>query len=378
MEQLWVILSLLVGIAVGVYGAYLVTRSRAAAAQARADLLHEALEAERDRGGDDERLLRELAPVRDELQRMRAMVQLFDRDRATLHGQLSEQLRVQAQSDAELRAATESLSAALRSSSARGSWGEAQLRNLLESTGMLEHVDFDLQVHVDGDAGRLRPDAVVHLPGEHALIIDAKAPMQRYLEAMRVPTPGDADDQKLRDRLLAEHATAVRRHLDALRARDYPAAVTGAARLVIAYIPSESALAAAVGADPSLLDDAFRSDIALASPTTLWAILRAVAAAWQQDRLEESVEEVLELSSELYRRLSTAGTHLAKVGRELNSSVEAYNKLVGSMETRVLVTARKLAEFDAASSPLPKQQQVSALARPIAAPELGEFEGGDH
>lgn len=371
------ILALVIGVVLGAGGAALALRARAAAAEGRADALRDALEVQRRQQDDDERVIRELVPVRDELERLQTTVVRLERERAATQGRLSEQLRVQAQSDAELRAATEGLSAALRSSTARGSWGEAQLRNLLESAGMLEHVDFATQVHLDGDDGRLRPDAVVRLPGEHALIIDAKAPMQRYLEAMRLPVPGTEEETKLRQRLLGEHAVAVRRHVDALRTRDYPAALPGSARLVIAYLPSESALSAALSADPSLLDDAYAADVALASPTTLWAILRSVASAWQQERLEDSVQEVLELSSELYRRLSTAGGHLARVGRELNSSVEAYNKLVGSMETRVLVTARKLAEFDPAAGPLPAPAQVPTLARPIAAPELGEADDAD-
>lgn len=384
MEPLWLILALVVGLAVGVAIGALAARgrtaaaeARTAAAEARADELRDALDSQSRRHAADERVLRELAPVRHDLDRLQGTIRELEEERLELHGRLSEQLRRQAQSDVELRAATEQLSAAMRSSTARGSWGEAQLRNLLESAGMLEHVDFDVQVRVATADGARRPDAVVRLPGAHALVVDAKAPMARYLEALRVPVPGDADDEKRRERLLREHAQALRGHVDALRARDYPAAVEGSPRLVVAYLPSEAALAAAVAADPALLDYAYARDVALASPTTLWAILRAVAAAWQQERLSDSVVEVLELSNELYRRLATASGHLVKLGRQLRGSVEAYDALVGSVETRVFPTARKLAGFDASAAPLPAEGPIGVTPRPLTAPEWSAAESRD-
>lgn len=370
MEPFWLILALVLGVAIGAVLGVLLGRSRAAAAEARVEELRSALEVQQTRAGADERVLRELLPVRDELQLLRATVRELEEERLELHGRLSEQLRMQARSDVELRAATEQLAASMSSSSARGNWGEAQLRNLLESAGMQEHVDFGTQVHISGESKSSRPDALVHLPGDHHLIIDAKAPMARYLEAMRVPTPGDRDDEKQRNRLLADHARAVRGHVDALRARDYPAAVEGAPRFVIAYLPSEAALSAAVAADPALLDYAYSREVALASPTTLWAILRAVAAAWQQERVSDSVAEVLDLSSELYRRLTTASSHLTKLGRQLRGSVEAYDQLVGSLEARVLPTARRLGELDAASEPIPQAKPLNAVPRTLTAPEF--------
>ncbi|RRJ86430.1 DNA recombination protein RmuC [Gulosibacter macacae] len=370
MELLPILLSLLVGLVLGGVIGTLSSRARASAAEARVDELREALTTQRERQGADDRVLRELAPVRHDLERLHRTMHELEEERLEQGGRLSEQLRTQAQADAELRAATEHLAAAMRSGTARGNWGEAQLRNLLESAGMLEHVDFATQVELVGDNGKLRPDAVVQLPGEHALIIDAKAPMHRYLEALRLPNPGTADDEKLRKRLLREHAQAVRGHVDTLRNRDYPAALDGSPRLVIAYLPSEAALAAAVSADPALLDDAYARDVALASPTTLWAILRAVAAAWQQERVSDSVAEVLRLSSELYRRLGTASTHLDKLAKQLRGSVAAYDQLIGSLETRVLPTARKLADYDATATPIPPLKPIGTTPRPLSAPEL--------
>lgn len=370
MDIAGLIIGLLIGVALGAVIGVLVTRGRALTAEARVDELRQAQTQAELRGSGDARILQELAPMRSELSRLRLTVHELEQERLELHGRLSEQLRVQASSDAELRAATEQLTAAMRSGTARGNWGEAQLRNLFESAGMLPHVDFDTQVSVDGDDGRLRPDAVVRLPGEHALVVDAKAPMSRFLEGMRVPQPGSEADAKLRSRLLREHAQAVRGHVDTLRARNYQAVVPGSPNFVVAYLPSEAALSAAVTADPALLDDAFAKGVALASPTTLWAILRSIAAAWQQERVSESVEQVLALSSDLYRRIGTASGHLAKLGRQLRGSVEAYDQFVGSYESRVLPTARRLAEFDAAAKPIETPKSVEKTPRAVIAPEL--------
>ncbi|WP_282826852.1 DNA recombination protein RmuC [Gulosibacter sediminis] len=370
MDIAGLIISLLIGVALGAVIGVLVTRGRALTAEARVDELRQAQTQAELRSSGDARILQELAPMRSELSRLRLTVHELEQERLELHGRLSEQLRVQASSDAELRAATEQLTAAMRSGTARGNWGEAQLRNLFESAGMLPHVDFDTQVSVEGDDGRLRPDAVVRLPGEHALVVDAKAPMSRFLEGMRVPQPGTEADAKLRSRLLREHAQAVRGHVDTLRARNYQAVVQGSPNFVVAYLPSEAALSAAVTADPALLDDAFAKGVALASPTTLWAILRSIAAAWQQERVSESVEQVLALSSDLYRRIGTASGHLAKLGRQLRGSVEAYDQFVGSYESRVLPTARRLAEFDAAAKPIETPKSVEKTPRAVIAPEL--------
>ncbi|MGO1545607.1 MAG: DNA recombination protein RmuC [Gulosibacter sp.] len=381
MEMLWILLALLIGVLIGAVGTAVVFRARntalaerTAIADTRVAELRAQIDTQHQQRVSDDRVLRELLPVRTELERMRGTVQTLEQERLELHGQISEQLRVQAQADVELRASTEQLASALKSNTERGSWGESQLRNLLEATGMLEHIDFDVQQQFTHDDAVLRPDALVHLPGDHALIIDAKAPMNRYLEAMQLPTPGTEEDRKRRKQLLADHARTVRGHVDALRVRDYPSAVPGSPRLVVAYLPSESALSAAVAADPGLLDYAFGKDVALASPVTLWAILRSVAAAWQQERVTESVAEILELSSQLYSRLGTAAGHLAKLGRQLRGSVDAYDSLVGSMETRVFPTARKLGEFDGASKPLPTSKPVGKAPRPLSAPEFTELE----
>lgn len=365
-----ILLALLIGLAVGAALGALITRSRSAAAEARVTELRAAVRERDERADRDSAVLRELAPVRQEIVRMRATVDEIETERLQLHGRLSEQLREQAAAGVELRESTTQLAAAMRSSTARGGWGEAQLQNLLESAGLVEHIDVDYQYTVRGDNGTQRPDAVVRLPGGHAIVIDAKAPMSRYLDAMAVPQPGDQHDQKRRHDFLVAHAQLVRGHIDALAKRDYPAVVDGSAQLTIAYLPSEAALSAALNADGSLLDYAFAKGVALASPTSLWAILRAVAASWRQQRVDDSAAEVLALSTELYRRLCTAATHLAKLGRSLKSSVDAYDQFVASLESRVLPTARKLADLDAAGRTIEAPERIDRVPRSVTAPEL--------
>lgn len=380
MEPIWLVTAFVLGAAIGVLAALVGGRGRTAAAASRAAVAEARLDELRANSAfSDEshqrqqlvqaQLLRELQPMRSELTTMRETVAELEHERHELHGRLSEQLRLQAASDRELRDATHQLASAMRANTSRGNWGEAQLRNLLEAAGMISHVDFDTQVTVTGAEGPLRPDAIVHLPGDHHLIIDAKAPMSYFLDALR---GSGRDDTDQRAALLRKHAQAVRAHVDALRSRDYPSAVAGSARFVIAYVPSEAAIAAAFEHDAELLDYAFARGVAIASPVTLWSILRSVAAAWQQERVSESAAEVLQLSQELYHRFATTREHLHTLGKRLRSSVDSYDKLVGSVENRLFPTARKLAEFDPSAEQLAPVAPIARTPRTITAPELHE------
>ncbi|MFD2674248.1 DNA recombination protein RmuC [Gulosibacter bifidus] len=387
MEILWLAIGLILGAALGIVLGLYAVRGRSVAAESRAAVAEARLDELRNNSAFTEQsaqrqqlaqsqLLRELQPMRSELTTMRETVAELEQERIELHGRLSEQLRLQATSDRELREATHQLASAMRANTTRGNWGEAQLRNLLESAGMIHHVDFDTQVTVSTDDGKQRPDAIVHLPGDHHLIIDAKAPMSYFLDAMRLR---DHDDESARRRtdLMRKHAGAVRGHVDALRARDYPAAVSGSARFVIAYIPSEAAVSAALNHDAELLDYAFARGVAIASPVTLWSILRSVAAAWQQERVSESAAEVLQLSQELYHRFATTSEHLSTLGKRLRGSVDAYDKLVGSVETRLFPTARKLAEFDPSAKSLETLKPVERTPRSLTAPEFDHAAGAE-
>ncbi|KAB1639619.1 DNA recombination protein RmuC [Pseudoclavibacter terrae] len=329
------------------------------------------LEARRAKEVGEQQVLTALAPVNKQLELMRRAVASIEEQRLQQHGELSEQLRNQHEADERLRATTDSLASALQSNQARGVWGEAQLRNIVEASGMLERVDFDTQVSVSGEQGAGRPDMLVHLPGDKHLVIDAKAPMAKYLAASQLSELGDEEETSRRRTLLGEHAKALRAHVTALAARGYPGAVSGSPELVIAFVPSESALSAAVAADPSLLEDAIHRGVAVTSPVSLWATLRAIAYAWQQDVLEDRAHEIFELSTQLHARLGTLATHIDKLGRSLAGATTSYNAFLGSLETRVLPTARKLDALNI-GSPISTPRAVEDQLRGLTAPELTE------
>jgi DNA recombination protein RmuC len=287
-------------------------------------------------------------------------------------GQLAEQLRAAQASDEQLLRSTRTLAAAMQSNSARGQWGEVQLRRVVEAAGMLAHVDFSEQVHLAGGERVFRPDLLVHLPGGKALVVDAKVPLRAYLEANELPldTAGEGGSQE-RARLLAEHAKAVKAHVDALANKKYWDAAGGSPELVLCFLPAESMLSAALQADPGLLDYSFARNVGLVSPVSLLAALKSVAFAWRQDMLTENAREIFDLSRQLYDRLGTLGEHVGKLGNALKGSVEKYNAFVGTLESRVLPTARRINSFDPTSldnakAPAP----LESTPRLLAAPEL--------
>ncbi|PPG39570.1 DNA recombination protein RmuC [Pseudoclavibacter sp. RFBA6] len=329
------------------------------------------LDARRSKEVGEQQVLTALAPVNKQLELMRRAVASIEEQRLQQHGELSEQLRNQHEADERLRATTDSLASALQSNQARGVWGEAQLRNIVEASGMIERVDFDTQVSVTGETGPGRPDMIVHLPGDKHLVIDAKAPMAKYLAASQLSELGDEEETARRRTLMGEHAKTLRAHVVALAARGYPSAVSGSPELVIAFVPSESALSAAVASDPSLLEDAIHRGVAVTSPVSLWATLRAIAYAWQQDVLQDQAHEIFELSTQLHTRLGTLATHIDKLGRSLSGATTSYNAFLGSLETRVLPTARKLDALNI-GSPIHTPRPVEEQLRGITAPELTE------
>lgn len=343
-------------------------RADAAAAEER-EASRAQVESMRERERTDARVLTALSPVQRQLDALQRTVADIEAQRAAQQGELGEQLRRQHDAGERLRATTDALGAALNANQTRGTWGEAQLRNVLESSGMLERVDFDIQRTIAGETGRGRPDCVVALPGGKHLVVDAKAPLTKYLAAQQLSDTGDDDERARRSSLLGEHASALRAHVRALASRDYPSGVAGSPELVIAFVPSESALSAALAADAALLDDAFALGVALTSPVSLWATMRAVAHAWRQDELSGSAREMFELGRTLYTRLSTTAGHLDRLGRSLTATVGHFNGLVGSIETRVLPAARRLGELDA-REPLRIPPPLDDAARALSAPEL--------
>lgn len=312
-----------------------------------------AAEAER-RQTESERQLREqskvlsaLAPVQKNLDALQEKVSQIEEGRKREMGALGEQLKGLGEQQARLDRETSSLSAALRNNKVRGAWGEAQLRNIVESAGLLEHVDFDTQVVVtDAEGHTQRPDMVVHMPGGKTIPIDAKAPYADYQRACEIPDTASQEELARKADLLRAHAKAVREHVKALGDKAYWNAFSDAPDFVIAFIPNESLLQAALETDPTLMDDAFARKVALTSPITLWAVLKSVAYAWQQQSLTDDAKMLFDLSRELYERFAVLGERATKLGTAITRTVGAYNAFASSLESRVLVTARKLQRVD--------------------------------
>ena len=401
------ILLLLVGLAIGVVVGYLGALSRrttahqsegeqvaelraqAAQWQARAEELSSRTQVAEERAERDGSVLRALAPVRSQLEQVGARVESLEKQRAEQHAALAEQLRTTALREQDLARSTASLEGALRSRSARGMWGEVELARVLEASGMMRHVDFSEQRTIgalvqrrgglagsagsaageEGAAGRSRPDVVVHLPGDGYLAVDAKAPMDSYLAATAVRGAGPEDEERRRE-LLDAHARALRGHVDQLAARRYDRALGDSPELVVLFVPAEAVLSAALEADPALLEHALGRGVALASPVSLLTLLRTCATAWARTAVNDDARELLELGRTLYERLGTVAGHLDALGGALRRSVTAYNKAVGSMENRLLVTARSLETLgDQVSSPAPISADA-AQVRTFTAPEL--------
>ena len=367
------VLGALALLALGMSCGWLLARPAATRAQAERDLARaeaESLSRQRDAALDardtDARTAAELAPLRASLDRVERQVRTLERDRAEQFGQVGEHLAQVAEHTRDLRQQTAALSGALSASGTRGTWGEVQLRRVLEHAGMLAHVDFDEQVSATSrhDA-RVRPDAVVRLPGDKTLVIDSKAPLTSFLRAQADDLP-PAD----RTRLLREHARALRGHVDVLAAKDYWSAFSTSPELVVCFVPSDAVLAAALRAEPDLYDHAQARKVVLASPATLLAVLRATALAWQQDALTTNARELLTLGAELHQRLGTVGRHLGAMGGALRRSVETYNQLVGTLESRVLVTARRMHDLGLAEDAPTETLPLQVAPRPLTSAEL--------
>lgn len=314
----------------------------------------------------DRELAATLAPLASALGRVEEQVRVLERDRVAQYAQLGAQLDA-ARTDSEaLRAQTAALAGALRSPNARGSWGEVQLRRVVEHAGMLARVDFTTQaVSTTPDGTGVRPDLVVHLPGGKHVVVDAKAPLAAFLEASEAP-----GDPRRQSEASAAHARALRGHVDTLAGKEYWRAFDPTPEVVVCFVPGEAFLATACSADPTLLEYAMSRRVVLATPTTLLALLRTVALTWQTEAVTGSARELFTLGRELYGRLATLGSHTGRLGRTLQRAVEDYNALVGTLERRVLVTARRMHELDVTDLELPGNEVIEAAPRPLTAVEL--------
>jgi DNA recombination protein RmuC len=303
-------------------------------------------QAQTERDQRESKVLQALTPVQESLRTMQHKVTELETQRSQQHGELTQQLRAATESEERLRSTAESLASALRSNSTRGVWGETQLRNVVQAAGLIERVDFDVQHSVSSDAGAGRPDMVIHLPGGKNIAVDAKVPFSAYLEASSIPITATGEEGAKREALIKQHVKVMRGHIDTLASKAYWAGLDASPELVIAFIPSESLVSSAMEADPGIMDYAFGKRVALASPVTLWSVLKTVAFSWQQDVLTDQAKTLFDLSKELYQRLATLSDHADRLRRSIDSTVGAYNQFANSLETRVLVTARKLNALD--------------------------------
>jgi DNA recombination protein RmuC len=304
-------------------------------------------------------------PVKESLTMVNAQLQEIENRRTAAYSGLVEQVRSLTETQKELRGETANLVKALRRPQARGRWGEIQLRRVVEMAGMLDHCDFTEQQNIETENGRLRPDLVIHLPGHRAIAVDSKAPLEAYLEAIEAP------DDETRAVKLREHARQVRNHIAVLRKKSYAEQLERSPDFTVLFLPGEVFYMAALEYDPGLLEAAVDENVLITAPTSLIALLRAAAYGWREEQLAENAKAISKLGGDLYERLSTLGEHIRKVGKGLGAAIDAYNRAVGTLESRVLVTARKFKDLGAApGDEIEEMEPIETSSRLLQAPEL--------
>jgi DNA recombination protein RmuC len=303
------------------------------------------------------------AEVMQGLDRLSDQLHELEHARAAWQGQLHQQVLDMRLTADSLRRETQSLATALRRPQVRGRWGELHLRRAVELAGLVDRCDFEEQVHVrDGDDATRRPDLVVRLAGGRSVVVDAKVPLDAFLDATSSDAAGDPDE---RDAHLARHARQLKGHVELLGSKRYWRSLPETPEFVVLFLPAESFLSAALEADGSLLEHAADRGVVLATPTTLIALLRTVAHGWRHESLADQAREIHRVGRDLHERLGTMNGHLGKLGRSLDTAVAAYNQAIGSWESRVLVAARRFEDLDVTDDRLGDVRTVSATARPV-------------
>ncbi len=306
-------------------------------------------------------------PLEEALKRYEQQVKALEESRQKAYGSLETQLQLLTSTQQQLQKETGNLVTALRTPQVRGRWGEVTLRRVVELAGMSDHCDYEEQVSVESDGGRMRPDMVVHLPADRDIVVDAKVSLAAYLEAL------SAESEEQRTACLQRHAQQLRTHMNQLAGKAYWEQFDRAPEMVVMFIPGESFFAAAVDCDKSLIEDGMSRRVVLATPTTLLALLRAVAYGWRQEQIAQNAQEISDLGRQLYERLRTLVEHFANVGKSLQKANEAYNRAVGSMETRVFAAARRFKDLGAASGPeIEVIEPIDATPRELRLPEAHE------
>lgn len=325
----------------------------------------------------ENKVLVQLAPVKEQLEQMQTVVQRMERERVEQFSSISEQLKSAIETDENLRKQTQQLSQALSSNSLRGVWGEAQLRKLVELAGLIKHADFAEQATISTGDKSGRADMVINLPGGKALAIDSKVPFDKYQEASTISELASGEELDRRKKLLAEHVKAMKGHIDELAGRAYWEGLESSPDFVICFVPSESLLSAALEQDPALMEYAFKKNVALASPVSLFSVLKTINYIWRQNADESQVRSMIKLGRELYERVGKVAALAADLGNKLTSTVKSYNGFVSSLETRMLVTARKLNDLDEnelGTDSIESPKLIEQGPNAITAKELGESE----
>jgi DNA recombination protein RmuC len=371
------LVGLLIGLVVGAAGAWLLLRTRSDDLTARfnalaADALRQNNETFLDIAADklsnslgqgEQAVARLVQPLKESLTKVAEQAEALERSRRQDYGSLHTSLQNLVQTNDQVRAETARLATALRSSEVRGAWGQMQLRNAVETAGMLAYCDFEEEVHTVADGRTMRPDMVVRLPGNRRIVIDAKTPLKALLDATTAP-------EEQQPALVADYARHVREHVRQLSSKSYWDQLEGTPDYVVMFLPGEGFFRTAVEADPSLLGTGGNDRVILASPMMLIALLRLVGSVWNEEKVAESAREVNRLGQELYERLSKFTQHVAGVGRGIETAAKSYNDAVGSLENRVLPSARKFREHGVVpTAEIAELKVIETTLRPVTAPE---------